>query len=98
MLKLQKELTNKLNIVDTQNVMENIMFSRQRVFEYANKPGKQLSKLLAEHSPGDHCPNMVGTQGKVLSHPLEKLIWFFEFSSLYLSSNPKELEGYRFIF
>lgn len=52
------------------------MYSKQRIFEYYNKLGKQLARILAEHTENLQAPSMIDSDGKVHSHPIEKLICF----------------------
>lgn len=42
------ETKNQLKVVKTQHIVQDIMFSRQRLSVYEDKPWKQLARLLAE--------------------------------------------------
>lgn len=43
-----EEVKSQLKLMELHQIAKDIMFSRQRTFEHRDKPGKCLSRLLAE--------------------------------------------------
>lgn len=63
-----------------------------RIYEYRDKAGKYLAKVLAGHIDNPQIPSMVGPNGKVHNHPIGKLELFHDyFTKLYSSFPPKAI-------
>lgn len=83
-------LKDQLKLMDAGKFAKCLMYSRQKIYEYGDKPGKQLVKLLEQKESYIIIPNMCLEQGEEICHPWEKLILFQEFlSTLYTFSNPE---------
>lgn len=53
------KLMQDIALIDIQSAAKDIMFSRQRLYEFRDRPGKNLAQILAEHSAKDLIPQML---------------------------------------
>lgn len=74
-------LRNQLKLIDAHKLAKSLMQSRQRIYEFRDKPGRNLARLLEQHVEQIKIPNMRSTTVELITHPQEKLALFHDFFS-----------------
>lgn len=78
-----------MKLLDAKNIVKDILYSRQQVFKYCDKAGKQLARVLVENPITSKVIGMRKENGELTISPIQKQDSFANYySNLYLSSNP----------
>lgn len=65
---------SKMKLIEVTQAAKEILFDKQRIFEFRNKPNKHLARLLWEKKPGSFLPEfMVSSKGETVSMTNYKL-------------------------
>lgn len=84
--------TSKLKLAEATQAAREIMFGRQRAFEFRDKPSKCLMRLLSEEKRESRMPacmiNKERQKVKAISNKLQVFVGCYE--DLYKSSSPEE--------
>lgn len=84
-------VTDQLKLLDAQGAAKEIMFAKQRWFEYKDKPGQYLTHLLAERTEHRLIKRMEKSDGTWTFNLEDKLKIFSDYyTELYSSSGPRK--------
>lgn len=89
---------SQLKLLETHEAAQELMFSRQKLYEYRDKPGKYLTHLLAEPEEYNWGEHMCLADGSWMTSLKEKLDVFTQFQeSLHNLSQPSQANMDRFL-
>lgn len=72
-------LYHQVNIIDVLDIAQSLIYAKQSAFEYRDKAGKQVARLLSEHSVRKRDVPMKREQGGLISTLEEKLKIFVKY-------------------
>lgn len=75
-------------MVDAAKIVQEVMYAKQRAYEYRDRAGKQLAQILSEHPVNSKPQPIITKKGDLTKNTTEKLQIFFEYyQELYLSES-----------
>lgn len=90
MQKIQ-QLLLQLRMIDALDIAQSIAYAKQRIYEYRDKPGKQLAKVLSYHPVKCNPPVMLRANGEVTTKTKEKIEILNIISRIYINQRVEVL-------
>lgn len=79
------QVKTKLKLLETKSVLQQILYAKQRAFQYVNKPVKSLANLLKSSGGRSKIPSILNKEGEEVILEVEKVKEFEAYyRSLYL--------------
>lgn len=61
------KIKGEIALLDAHLIAKDIMFSRQHIFKFRDKLGRNLARILSEHPQKNHIPPMLQENGKIIT-------------------------------
>lgn len=82
------KIKGDIALMDAYYIAQDIMFSKQKIFEFRDKPGKNLARILSEKPRKTFLPPMRQSDGKLVDETIDKLrIFHAYFNNLYIAES-----------
>lgn len=81
----------KLKLVEVRRISKQLLYVKQKLFEFGNKPGKYLPNLLVPKGEGIRIPGLKNNYGEEINSAKEKVLKYTKYYKvLYQTSDPSE--------